>query len=183
MERELRIRQPVADVIRLIALTGMRRGEAANLKWSQVDLKQRRIVLPPQSHKTGKKTGKPRIIALPAAGQAIIARQPAGNDDDYVFAPSRGSGAIGISHAWVKVREEAQLPEGIGLHGLRHSVASHLAMGGAQAAEIMTAMGHRQLSTVQRYIHFAENARQLLAERAAAVAVKGMASKSKAVRS
>jgi hypothetical protein len=48
-------------------------------------------------------------------------------------------------------------------------------MGGAQAAEIMTAMGHRQLSTVQRYIHFAETSRQALAERAASIAVAGMA--------
>ena len=48
-------------------------------------------------------------------------------------------------------------------------------MSGAQAPEIMTAMGHRQLSTVQRYIHFAESARQALAERAASVALAGMA--------
>jgi site-specific recombinase XerD len=73
------------------------------------------------------------------------------------------------------VRIEANLPPTLGLHGLRHSVASHLTMGGAQAAQIMTAMGHRQLSTVLRYIHFAENARQTLAERAAAVALAGMA--------
>jgi hypothetical protein len=39
----------------------------------------------------------------------------------------------------------------------------------------MTAMGHRQLSTVQRYIHFAQSARQALAERAASVALAGMA--------
>ena len=39
------------------------------------------------------------------------------------------------------MRKEADLPETLGLHGLRHSIASHLAMGGAQAAEIMTAMG------------------------------------------
>jgi integrase len=179
MERELRIRPAVADAIRVIALTGMRRGEAANLRWSHVELKQGRIVLPPQSHKTGKRTGKPRIINLPAAAQAIISRQPVGEDNDYVFAPTRGNGAMSLSHVWRKVREGADLPEGIGLHGLRHSVASHLAMGGAQAAEIMTAMGHRQLSTVQRYIHFAENARQLLAERAATVALKGMAAASK----
>jgi hypothetical protein len=48
-------------------------------------------------------------------------------------------------------------------------------MSGAQAPEIMIAMGHRQLSTVQRYIHFAQNARQVLAERAASVALAGMA--------
>ena len=179
MEQERRIRPQVADAIRLIALTGCRRGEAAGLRWQHVDLKQGRILLPPQSHKTGRKTGKPREIALPAAAQAIIARQRAGKPDDFVFAPARGSGAVALSKAWRKVRVEAKLPEGIGLHGLRHSVASHLAMGGAQSAEIMVAMGHRQLSTVQRYIHFAGNARQALAERAATVALKGMAAASK----
>jgi hypothetical protein len=53
-------------------------------------------------------------------------------------------------------------------------------MDGAQAPEIMAAMGHRQLSTVQRYIHFAETAQQALAERAAAPALAGMAVATKA---
>jgi integrase len=179
METERRIRSPVADAIRLIALTGCRRGEAAGLRWGNVDLKQGRVVLPPQSHKTGRKTGKPREIMLPAEAQKIIARQTEGGPDDFVFSPARGDGAIALSKAWRKVRKEADLPETLGLHGLRHSIASHLAMGGAQASEIMTAMGHRQLSTVQRYIHFAEPARQALAERAAFVALTGMNSSSK----
>lgn len=156
METERRIRSPVADAIRLIALTGCRRSEAASLRWRHVDLKQGRILLPPQSHKTGRKTGKPREIMLPEAAQSIIARQPEGSPDDFVFAPARGDGAVALSKARRKVRKEANLPPTLGLHGLRHSVASHLAMGGAQAPEIMTAMGHRQLSTVQRYIHFAD---------------------------
>ena len=175
MEAERRTRIPVADAIRLIALTGCRRGEAAGLRWRHVDMKQGRIVLPPQSHKTGRKTGKPREIVLPASAQAIIARQGEGKPDDFVFAPARGDGSIELSKAWRRVRAEAELPSSLGLHGLRHSIASHLAMGGAQAAEIMTAMGHRQLSTVQRYIHFAASARQALAERAASVALAGMA--------
>ena len=176
MEREWRIRGPVADAIRLIALTGCRRGEAVGLRWQHVDLKQSRIVLPPQSHKTGRKTGKPREIVLPEVAKDIIARQPEASPDDFVFAPTRGNGAIALSKAWRKVRAEADLPPKLGLHGLRHSIASHLAMGGAQAPEIMMAMGHRQLSTAQRYIHFAETSRQLLAERAASVALEGMAS-------
>jgi integrase len=175
MEAERRIRQPVADAIRLIALTGCRRGEAAGLRWRHINLKEKRVTLPAAEHKTGKKTAKPRIIALPSAAQAIIARQPDTGEDGFVFAPAKGNGALALSRAWVTVRKEAKLPKGIGLHGLRHSVASHLAMGGAQAAEIMAAMGHRQLSTTQRYLHFAENAQQLLAERAANIAVKGMA--------
>ena len=114
---------------------------------------------------------------LPAAAHSIITRQPQGSPDDFVFAPARGDGAVALSKAWRKVRIEAKLPPALGLHGLRHSVASHLAMAGAQAPEIMTAMGHSQLSTVQRYIHFAETARQALAERAASVALAGMAAR------
>lgn len=57
----------------------------------------------------------------------------------------------------------------------RHSAASHLAMSGAEAPQIMAAMRHRSLSTVQRYIHFAKSAKQALAERTASVALAGMA--------
>ena len=45
-------------------------------------------------------------------------------------------------------------------------------MGGAEAAEIMTALGHRQLATAQRYVHWAQDARQALAERAASVSLR-----------
>jgi hypothetical protein len=48
-------------------------------------------------------------------------------------------------------------------------------MSGSQAPEIMTALGHNQLSTVQRYIHFADTARQVVAGKAARVALAGMA--------
>lgn len=175
MENEKRIRQAHADAIRLVALTGARRGEISSLIWRHVDLQKGVITLPPAKHKTGRKTGEARIIGLPAVAQAIIARQPQGELDGFVFRPAKGDGAITLSAVWRKVREEAQLPDGIGLHGLRHSLASHLAMGGAQAAEIMAVLGHRQLSTAQKYVHWAQDARVPLAERAASVAMAGMA--------
>ncbi|MGA8688974.1 MAG: integrase arm-type DNA-binding domain-containing protein, partial [Methyloceanibacter sp.] len=117
MERERRIREPVADAIRLIALTGARRGELAGLRWAYVDLKRGVLMLPPLAHKAGRRTGKARVIGLPAAAQAIIARQPAGKPDAYVFAPSYGVGPIQLSKPWRKIRVEAELPTGIGLHG------------------------------------------------------------------
>ncbi|MCB1932754.1 MAG: site-specific integrase [Candidatus Accumulibacter sp.] len=175
MENEHRIRPAVADAIRLISLVGCRRGEAANLLWEHVDLRAGRIVIPPSGHKTGRRTSKPRVISLPAAAQTIIARQPAGERSDYVFSPAKGSGPLALAKPWRQVREEAGLPAGLGLHGLRHSLASHLAMGGASAAELMEALGHRQISTTARYIHFQEQARSTLAERGAAMAVAGMA--------
>jgi integrase len=174
MEAERRIRAPVADAIRLIALTGARRGEIAGLRWSHVDLKRGLLTLPPRAHKTGHRSGQARVIGLPAAGQAIVARQPEGAPEDLVFRPSRGDRPLELSKPWTSVRVEAGLPATIGLHGLRHSLASHMAMGGAAAAEIMTALGHSELSTAQRYVHWAQDARQGLAERAASVALAGM---------
>jgi hypothetical protein len=54
-----------------------------------------------------------------------------------------------------------------------------MAMAGAEAAQIMAALGHHQLTTVQRYIHFAKDAHQALAETAAVIALAGMAASMK----
>lgn len=180
MEDEKRIRSPVADAIRLIAMTGARRGEVAGMRWRHVDLRSGIVTLTSTEHKTGHRSGKAKIIALPAAAQIIIQRQPTGEPDDFVFRPYKGTGAISLNKPWRDIRAEAQLPDDLGLHGLRHSVASHLAMAGASTAELMAQLGHKQATTTARYIHFAEAARSTLAERAASMAVAGMEGKEKA---
>jgi integrase len=166
LEAEGEITSEVADAIRLIALTGARRSEVIKIQRSYIDTSRALIVLPSTRHKTGSLTGDSRIIGLPAEGMRILERQE--GDPLFDFDPSV------ISKAWRVVRAVAQLPAGFGLHGLRHSLASHLAMGGASTSEIMVSLGHRQTSTTQRYVHFAQNARTGLAERAAAVAVAAM---------
>jgi integrase len=174
MENQLRLSRAAADAIRVTALTGARRGEITGLVWRFVDLKASKIEIPAKLHKTGRKTGKPRVITLPAAAQAIIARQPEGGPDDLVFPGQKGR--LALSKHFARVRAEAGLPEGFGLHCLRHSYGTTLAIEGAQAAEIMGALGHRQLSTTQRYIHSVDDARKRVAEKAAAsitAALKG----------
>lgn len=180
MQNEKRISDAAADAIRVIALTGARRGEINRMRWSYVDLKNGRIILPATTHKTGHASGEAKIIALPTQAQDIIARQPEGEPDDYVFRAATKGGLLSLSKPWRQVRKEAELPADLGLHGLRHSVASQMAMAGASLVEIMTQMGHKQASTSQRYIHFAETARSTLAQRAASVVVAGMEGKTKA---
>jgi site-specific recombinase XerD len=54
----------------------------------------------------------------------------------------------------------------VGVHVLRHTFCSHLAMKGAGARAIQELAGHRDLSTTQRYMHVSpsavENAIRLL---------------------
>jgi integrase len=175
LEEKRQIAAPAADAIRLIAFTGARKGEAIGLRWRHVDLKARRIVIDKTEHKTGKATGKPRIINITAEAASIIDRQTKGKPDDLVFTPARGEGGIDLRRPWRLARKTAKLPEDFVLHGLRHSVGSHLAMGGANLPELKQALGHRSLQSVQRYIHFAEQASAALAAKAAAPISKAFA--------
>lgn len=161
------IKTSEADVVRLIALTGARRGEILGLRREHVNVPLARIELPPSRHKTGKATGERRLIDLPEEAMAIIDRQPVG---EVVFPID----PAGMNKAWNAVRAEAKLPDNFGLHGLRHSVASHMAMGGAGASEIMTALGHKQMSTAQRYVHMADESRKRIAQKAAAPALAAL---------
>ena len=157
-------------------MVGCRRSEITGLRWGAVDLRRGVITLPAERHKAGRLTGKgDRIIALPAAAQAILSRQPAGEADALVFPPAKGHGPLALSKLWRKVRIAADLPADLGLHGLRHSFGSHLAMDGASGPQLMQALGHSQIATTTRYLHWQQTARIALAERGAAVAVSGMA--------
>lgn len=167
LEQKLQIRSQVSDAIRVIALTGARRNEIAGLRWRHVDLKRGVIEIPKEEHKTGKSTSEARVIGLPSVAQQIISQQEFTGSDYYVFPPTGGAGPINLSKPWRKIREEAGIHPEAGLHALRHSLATQMAVSGSQAAQIMTVMGHKNLSTAQKYIHIAKQETQDIAEQAA----------------
>ena len=155
-----------ANAIRVLAFTGARRSEITEALWSWVDLNAGTITVPPKAHKSGHRTGKPKVIPLPSPARAIIESIPKGEPQDHVFPATRGSGGISLpSKMWAQIRKEAKLPEGITNHSLRHSLGTIMAVQGAESAQIMAALGHSQLSTTQRYIHFARDARAELVEK------------------
>lgn len=168
LENLQRIRRPAADAIRVIILTGARRGEIARLRNRHLELKKARAVLDRKEHKTGRKTSKPRIIELPTAAQEIIERQPAGEPEDFVFRPSYGEGPLSLNKPWRMIRAEAGVGDEIVLHTMRHSLASLMAMTGHQAPDIAAILGHRDIKTSQKYIHLAEQHKKKLAEKASA---------------
>jgi len=53
--------------IRLALLSGMRKGEIQEAKWDWIDLETGEIRIPMDSHKTGRKTGKVRVVHLCSA--------------------------------------------------------------------------------------------------------------------
>jgi integrase len=178
LEGEKKITEPAANALRLIALTGARRGEIVNLRGRHLDLARQRVVLAPHEHKSGRRTGRPKVISLPLAAVPILTAAIARGvePDDLVFKSSKPGAPISLKKPWAKVRSAAGLPTSLTMHGLRHSIGSHLAMTGASGPEIQAALGHANIATSVRYIHFAEARKNALAERAAAPAVAGLKS-------
>ena len=145
-----------ADLLRLLLLTGCRRGELVALRWSEID----GDVL----HLTDSKTG-PRPVFLSREARAILNRQPR-TGSEFVFPapgdPSRPrSGELSL---WRKVRREAGLGE-VRLHDLRHTFASHAVMLGVPLPVVSRLLGHAQTRMTLRYAHVGDRETEAAAER------------------
>lgn len=137
------------NIIRLLALTGARRGEIESLRWRDVDLERGFVVLPDT------KTGR---AAWPLSRPALelLASLPR-EQSPYVFPAARGDGHYqGLNNVWPRIRARAGL-EGVRLHDLRHSFASVGAGGGVGLPVVGKLLGHKQAATTARYAHIADD--------------------------
>ncbi len=136
--------------LRLLILTGARRGEILNLRWEDVIFEQRCVRLP--DSKTGAKT-----IPLGSAVLALLQEAPREPGSPWVL-PGRDRARPMVPSflvtTWFKIRERAGLP-GVRLHDLRHSFAS-VGTGSRLSLKIIGALlGHKDISTTNRYAHLA----------------------------
>ena len=167
LEADGTIKPVEADCFRVVALTGARRGEVLGLRPAHINRAEGIITLPASGHKTGKTTGEERVIGLPEAALDILDKWM---DGELVF-PIDSSA---YNEAWRQIRTAAKLPADFVPHGLRHSVASNLARDGAGAPQIMQVMGHRDMRTSQKYIHWLTDDLRKQAERAAGPALAAL---------
>jgi integrase len=94
-----RMDDPAARCLQLIMLTGMRREEAAQLSWKEVDLEERLITLPAQRFKSGVK------FAIPLCDDAVTLLRGLARGDrgDFVF--SNWGGVIAVN-GWSQFMRE-----------------------------------------------------------------------------
>ena len=155
-----------ADIIRLLLLTGCRRGEILSLRWNEVDGDT--IAL--GDAKTG-----PRTVHLNAPAHRIIERQPRG-ESAYVFPSPRNPERPHDSHLplWERVRKEVGI-EDVRLHDLRHTMASHAVMNGVPVPIVSRLLGHSNVRMTLRYAHLADKDIEAAAERIGAAMDRVMA--------
>jgi site-specific recombinase XerD len=132
--------------IRLLILTGCRKGEIIDLHWRDVDLENRCLRL--RDSKTGAK-----IVHLNDQALSILNTLPKTEGNPYVITGCKiESGRGGIDRTWSRVRIAAGLQD-VRLHDLRHSFASVAVRGGMSLPIIGALLGHKHASTTMRYAH------------------------------
>jgi len=115
-----------------LLLTGQRRNEISKLRWSEVDLTRRVIVLAPERTKNS----RPHEVPLSAQALAILERVPRRNSSDFLFAER------GFTN-WDRDKFDQRL--GIALwrlHDLRRTCATQLGELGVQPHHIEAILNH-----------------------------------------
>jgi integrase len=147
---------------------GLRCGEIMGLRWTDVDTRKRQIRVEQsdwKGHVTSTKGGRLRYV--PMTTRLAVALQ-AHRHLRHARVLCRDNGVpltqkIVRAHV-ARATRRAQVKDGV--HILRHTFCSHLAMRGAPARAIQELAGHTDLSTTQRYMHLSpaalEGAIQLL---------------------
>jgi integrase len=133
-------------IIRLLVLTGARKGEIESLRWPEVDWQYSYLRL--ADSKTGQK-----LVMLNGAAIEVLQTVPRQNTSDFVFPASRSDGYYeGTPKVWRRIRENAGL-ENVRIHDLRHSFASMALSGGTNLPVIGALLGHKDSATTARYAH------------------------------
>ena len=143
------------DFVAFFALTAMRPGEIASLRWSMLDEAHGVLLLEGRDAKTG----DARVLPLVEEIAAIINRRKPGRlRSEFIFhnggkpATRRNGGfSKGWYARWAKAVKAAGLPESTIVYDLRRSAIRALLDAGNDERTIMSISGHRTRRTFDRY--------------------------------
>jgi len=169
-------------MIKLLLLTGSRRAEAQQLRWSEIDLENGNWSKPASKVKQNRLT----IIPLNDAAWGLLRdlKARAVVDSPWVFPYVRGDKAgpvaangyecnAAINRTWVDVCRTADL-SGVRIHDLRHCFASVAASNGIPLYTLGKLLGHSQVSSTARYSHIRNDALRLASQGVGAVITGSM---------
>jgi integrase len=134
---------------------GMRKTEILTLRWEQVNLEQRFVLL--LDTKNGESRGVPLTETIGGVLREIRSEQEqAGLSSPWVF-PNPLTGKPyrhDIKTAWYTALKKTEITD-FRFHDLRHTCASYLRMQGVDLLTIAEILGHKDLKMTRRYAHVA----------------------------
>ena len=147
----LETRKPLLEIVLLALSTGARKNELLGIRLMDIDIARRCIYI----HNT--KNGKSRQLALSGEALKCVLHHvdKARTGQTYLFEARREAKPIRIDVEFRRCRDRAGVKDFV-FHDLRHSFASYMAMSGRSIGEVKTALGHSDIKTTMRYVHFCD---------------------------
>lgn len=144
----------LGPIIETFLLTGLRRGEIIHLTWTDVDFK-RKILSVQAKGEWHPKDYEVRHIPMTKRLAEVLENLPR-KESAYIFTNGRKEKLNGI----VLSKNFRDLVRGLGIQGvsihtLRHTFASHLVMSGADLYTVQKLLGHSSIKTTEIYAHLA----------------------------
>jgi len=144
----------IEDFCRVAFDTGMRLSEIVYLRWLNVNLKKRIIVVGDELFLT--KTRKQRTVPMSESVFKVLEhRDNEKRGSEYVFGKTKNRPytADYFSKKFKEACRAAEIDEGIHMHSLRHSAATRMAQSGAPIIAVKEILGHSSISTTMIYAH------------------------------
>jgi len=138
------------NIIKAAILTGLRKGDLLNLKWSDIDLERGFL-----TYREQKKRNKLKVKELNDDMIALLMEIPKGKDD-HIFCGRDGNALKVIKTSFNTALRRAAIKD-FHFHDLRHTSASHLLMRGASLKAVQEHLGHSTLEMTERYSHLSRS--------------------------
>jgi integrase len=142
----------LGSIVRLLLLTGCRKRELLDAKWSEIDMDKQVWRLPMERAKTS----KTRHVPLSNQAMMVLRSLRRWEGCDFVVPnPKSLKPYTSIHFSWDLARKEAGLADVV-LHDCRHSFASWLVEAGYSIYIVSKALGHASSRTTERYAHVSD---------------------------
>lgn len=132
---------------------GLRVSEIVNLKVEHINSKSMLVLI---ANAKGKKD---RYIPLPESILTLLrSYYHAYRPKEYLFEGQFGGmySIRSVQQVFMDAKRRAKINKSIGIHGLRHSYATHLIESGADIRLLQELLGHNSIKTTQIYTHITD---------------------------
>jgi len=151
-----------ADHLRPIVITalntGMRKSEILNLRWKEIDLKNRKITV------INAKNNESRVIPINQTLYQKLSSLSTKSNGEYAFPDRNGRPFKEVKKAFSSALQKAKIQD-FRFHDLRHTFGSHLVMQGVDIRTVQQVLGHKEIRMTMRYSHLSPEYVQKAIER------------------
>lgn len=142
--------------------TGLRAGELAGLRWSDIDLERNQIHVK-RSFDGPTKSGDDRIVPVLEDAHKLLAEWKLRSPRDPVFSSQRGSMFVESARIFQEVLHRVLKRGGfepgyVVFHSLRHTFASWWVIQGGDLYKLQAILGHSDPKITMRYAHLSPTA-------------------------